>query len=56
MPATDPTAGPDPLKRPAVRERRAIRGFQTPIVREVAPVAHGAAAAAFGRQYAMDRH
>jgi hypothetical protein len=55
MPATDQSAGPDPLKRSAARERRAVRGFQTPIVREVAPVAHGAAGSEFGRHHAPDR-
>jgi hypothetical protein len=52
MLVTDPTAGPDPLKRLAGRERRALRGFQIPIVREIAPVAHGAAEGEFGRHRA----
>jgi hypothetical protein len=52
MSAINRTAGPDILKRPAGRERRAIRRFQIPIVREIAPVAHGAAGGEFGRHQA----
>jgi hypothetical protein len=54
----DPTADADPLKRPVARERRAVRGFQIPTVREIAQVAHGAADGASGRhqaQHTLDR-
>jgi hypothetical protein len=49
MSAIDRTAGLEALKRPVGRERRAVRSFQTPVVREIAPVAHGAAGSEFGR-------
>jgi hypothetical protein len=52
MSAIDETADPEALKRPLVRQRRIVRVFQTPIVRELAPIAHGAAEGEFGRHRA----
>jgi hypothetical protein len=52
MPATDRTAAPDAAKRTAGRGRRAARGFEVPVVREIAPVAHGGEGDDVGRRHA----